>query len=89
MDYTKVLKKFTTYYLFIKSSSKNNKVSMILKNSNKKEIFLDFKKKYLGKIKPSKYEDTSIILLKIKAQRISFNNAVYLQRNYKFLQVFR
>ena len=72
MDYNKVLKKIDTYYLFVKKSSKeNSKVSLILKNSNKKEIFLDFKKKYLVKIKPNNYENISIILLKIK--KVTYN----------------
>ena len=63
MDYTKVLKKINTYYLFVK---KKNKISLILKNSNKKEIFIDFKKKYLAKIKKENYNIVTLILLKIK-----------------------
>jgi len=63
MDYTKVLKKINTYYLFLK---KNNKISLILKNSNKKEIFIDFKNKYLDKVKKEDYNIVNLILLKIK-----------------------
>lgn len=63
MDYTKVLKKINTYYLFVK---KKNKISLILKNSNKKEIFFDFKEKYLAKIKKENYNIVTLILLKIK-----------------------
>ena len=45
---------------------KKNKISLILKNSNKKEIFIDFKKKYLTKIKKENYNIVTLVLIKIK-----------------------
>ena len=66
MNIDKIIKKINKYYLFI---NYNNKIKLILNNSNKKEIFLDFKRNYLKKIK--NFQDLTIILFKIK--KVNYN----------------
>lgn len=66
MDYNNILKKINKYYLFV---NYKNKTSLILNNSNKKEIFFDFKKNFINKIK--KFEDATLILLTIK--KVNYN----------------
>lgn len=63
MDYKSILKKIDKYYLF---TYKNSKISLVGNNSNKKEIFSDFKNKFIKKIKKDKYQHYEVILLKIK-----------------------
>ena len=64
----KQLKKLSKYYLFINHKNKYKSVGF---ENNKSLLFSNFKKKYLPKINKEKYDQVTIILLKLT--KVNYN----------------